>query len=133
MTEQHRHDAMTGEVIVLPETAEAELAATEVVTEASVQIAKIEADKEITLAKIERGLAVELADTELEVLRAENAVLKEQLAAFMPAPEPEPEPVVIVQGDDAAPELDDTQSLPEPEPMDEPAPKSRKPVGLGMW
>jgi hypothetical protein len=134
--ELHRHDPATGDMITYDPAPETELETAAAVTDASVRIAEIEAQKEITLAKIERGLAENLADTELDVLRAENAVLKEQLAALNPEPE-QADPVVVVAepesngdglGDDEA-----AETLTEPEIPSEPAAPRHKPAGLGMW
>ena len=119
--EDHAHDIDGHVIISEPSPAAEELAAAEVVTDASVRIAEIEADKEITLAKI----AAKMIDPELEAeLAAAHAEL-ETLRAIVSPPTPEPTetaPVVVVadedhQADDDSlePSLDAPESVP-PEP-----------------
>ena len=133
MTENHRHDPVTGDVYIEGDTAEAELAATEVVSDASVEIARIEAEKEITLAKI----AAKQVEPDLEMQLAAALAELDALRAIVSPPEPEPvempAPVVVV--DDSGPE-DATamdESLPVPEAETEHQEPRRKSVGLGMW
>jgi hypothetical protein len=123
----HTHHPDTGEMILAEPEPIAEI------TEASVKIAEIEANRDIQLAKINKGLQEELAETDIEVLRAENNALREQLAMLAPEPEPEPEPVVIVADSEPESQEEVPESLPLPEldvQAEEPAPKR---AGLGMW
>lgn len=125
--DNHTHDEFGNMVLMEPEP---ELEP----TEAAVQIAQIQADRDVALAKINKGLEENLAETDLDVLRAENRVLREQLEAFQAPPiEPEPEIVpVIIDAPDSEPEATDTLTEPEATDIIDAEPK-RKPVGLGMW
>lgn len=96
----------------------------EEITEAAVEIARINAERDIKLAQINRGALNDVADTEIDVLRAENAALREQLAMFAPPPvEESPDTVVVVADDAAAEDIAEDpaeeESLPEPEEVTE--------------
>jgi hypothetical protein len=104
-------------------------------TDAAVEIARIEADRDVTLAKLAKGLELDLADTDIDVLRAERDLLREQLTALTtPPPQEGTDPVVIV-ADDASqdqPEVID-ETLPAPESVIEDESPAPRKVGLGMW
>lgn len=110
-----------------PEEVEAEAvkAATRTEADAEVEIARIEADTAVTLAKLERSALLDEERIELEALRVEVGVLRDQVAP--PEPEPAPTPVEVVEAppEDAG-EPEGTPPVVEPSTTDAPKGKTRK-------
>jgi len=97
----------------------------EPVADAAVEIARIEADKEVSIAKIYNRSDDEQTIAELAALRAENEVLRAQLAP--PEPEPEEIAVIVANADaEAAPEPEMAPPVVEDTTTEEPKAKARK-------
>jgi len=135
MVEDHSHDE-SGHVVAGASEPVAEIVAAEALAEASVAVAEIEASKEVTIARIEAKADVEHDLSEVELLRAEVAVLSALITPPEPEPEAEPEaeaepapqaPIVI----EDEPHGEDTDP-PEAEHSDPPE-HHKKRVGLGVW
>jgi hypothetical protein len=126
--EQHTH-AEDGTVVLIDE-AVAEVEATEVVAEASVEVARIEAERDIAIAKEGTKQNAQSLQEELLELRGMVEGLQASLSALAP-PEPEPEPApapVVVE----APVVDPEPDVPEP-PVAERQPRPRKSNGLSWF
>jgi hypothetical protein len=134
--EPHRHDAETGEVVLIeddtpsPEEVAARAAehAAEADAGARVEVARIEAEAAVELAKVQRGALDDEERIELEALRLEVNTLRDI------AVPPEPEPVMIPAAEpaDAEPAPDD-MALPPAEGSPAPDEPARRKTGLGMW
>jgi hypothetical protein len=112
MTEDHRHNPETGEVIAVEQAPE-HVAETEVEASAAVEIARLNAERDVQIAKLETKAVDRDLEAELTAALAEIELLK---AAKMPVADAEsnaetlPAQTVIV-ADSPAPEAvqDDTE------------------------
>lgn len=127
--EQHTHGEDGLMVLSEPDPVEE-------VTEAAVRIAEIEAARDIKLAQINARVTEEVADTEIDVLRAENQALREQLDRLLPSPEEEAEEqptIVVVDGSEGEPAEEELENaLPEAEPVED-KPGERKNPWLSQY
>jgi hypothetical protein len=121
MTEDHRHNPETGEVIAVEQAPE-HVAETEVEASAAVEIARLNAERDVQIAKLETKAVDRDLEAELTAALAEIELLK---AAKMPvadaetAPDATAAPTVVV-ADSPAPEP--AESLTDPPIRDDERP-----------
>ena len=114
-----------------PTDAEVEAAAVKAATvteaEAEVRIAEIEAATALELAKLERSALLDEERIELEALRAEVEMFRQQAAP----PEPDPTPVEVVEApEEEAPAVEEPPAVEEASAVPEPS-KKRKSAWWG--